>query len=1522
MAESDLPFSAPARRWFDANFAAPTPVQQEGWQRIAAGEHALLIAPTGSGKTLAAFFYCIDRLAGLPEDAEPGVRVVYVSPLKALVYDIERNLRAPLVGIGRAAAAEAEGLPFRPPRVAVRTGDTPQRDRRAQSKDPAEILVTTPESLYLILGSQQRETLRRVDTVIVDEIHALAPTKRGAHLALSLERLAALSGAGDPQRIGLSATARPLEEVARYLGGDRPVSVVDTSVRPNLDLSISVPVPDMTRPDVLPEPAPAAGPETPEEDGEAGWEDGDELDAEDDAAGRAPPRAGSVLGTLLARDAAPPTPSLWPALYPKLLEGIRAHRSAIVFVNSRGLCERLAQRLNELAEEELVRAHHGSLAHVKRKEIEESLKDGSLRAIVATSSLELGIDMGAVDLVMMVESPGAVARGLQRVGRAGHQVGETSVGHLFPKHRGDLLEATVVAAGMRGGDVEPLRVPRNPLDVLAQQIVAMAAQEPWDVDALQRLVCRCASYRELSRELLQSVLDMLAGRYPSTDFAELRPRLVWDREADRVEGRRGAGRLAIVSGGTIPDRGQYAVHLGADGPRIGELDEEMVHETRAGETVTLGASTWRVTEITRDRVVVAPAPGEVGKLPFWRGEGPGRPVELGRQLGAFVRELGSRCEGADGPHEHRAAGERWLGEEYDLDAWAARNLVDYVVEQHEATGCLPTDRSITIERFRDELGDWRVCLLSPFGARVHAPWALAIEARLSEEAGFEVQTLWSDDGIVLRFADAEKTPPSDALIPEPEDIEDLVVGQLGQSALFAAQFRENAARALLLPRRRPGARTPLWTQRLRAQNLQAVARSFPSFPIMLETYRSCLQDIFDLPGLRDLLQAIRRREVRVDDVETRTASPFARSLVFAYTATYLYQGDTPVAERRAQALSLDRNMLRELLGQEELRDLLDEEVIDATVAWLQGRSEERRARHADALHDLLRRVGDLRPEELAERCDGDPVEWLDALEASRRAVTLKIAGEERWVAAEDAALYRDALGAVPPSGLPDAFLAPVPRPMEQLVLRWACQHGPFLTRDLAERYGLLPAQLEAILQGLEARGQLLSGEFHPRGLQHEWCEPEVLRRLRRNTLARLRDEVAPVEGPVLARFLADWHGIGRRAPGDARLDEALDRLEGMPVSFAELERAILPARVPSFDPRMLDERGAQGQLVWVGRGALGDKDGRVALYRRDRVALLAEAPELPDEAEATHRAILAHLEQRGASFFAELVNAAGDVGTKAVFDALWDLVWWGLVTNDTFAPLRALGQRSRPGLRRGRRAAPSASGGRWSLVAQLLASPPEPTARAHARALMLLERSGVVSREAMALESIPGGFSAVYPVLRAMEEAGKIRRGHFVDGFTGAQFAFVAAVDQLRAARVEPDSAQVHVLAASDPANPYGALLPWPAPSVDRARPRRAAGASVALIDGEPALFLDRGGQRVWTFPTAEPTRRDEALVQAARGLGRAAHLVRRRGLRIETIDGESATESALAETFVRAGYRRGYKGLELDRFAEPPKAS
>jgi len=1451
-------FGPASRRWFDERFERPTPVQERGWRHIAAGEHALLLAPTGSGKTLAAFLWCIDRLMREPQPGA-GVRVLYVSPLKALVYDIERNLRAPLAGIRR--AAEQLGLAAGAPRVAVRTGDTPARDRRAQARDPAEILVTTPESLYLILGSRQRETLRGVETVIVDEIHALAPTKRGAHLALSLERVAALA-ARDPQRIGLSATARPVGEVARFLGGDRQVAVVDASAAPSLDLEIRVPAPDEDRP--------------------------------------APPPQG--------REAPDPALGAWPAIEAELLADVLAHRSTLVFVNSRGLCERLCQRLNERAGAEILRAHHGSLAPGQRREIEEALKAGRLRGIVATSSLELGIDMGAVDLVLLVESPGSVSRGLQRVGRAGHGVGEVSRARVYPKHRADLLESTVVSLGMQAGDVEALRVPRCPLDVLAQQIVAMCATDVWRVADLERLLRRSANYRELSRDALAGVLDMLAGRYPSTDFSELRPRIVWERETDTLRARPGAAQLALLSGGTIPDRGLYPVRVGADGPRVGELDEEMVYETRPGETLTLGASSWRVVEITRDRVIVAPAPGEVGRLPFWRGEGPGRPLELGRALGAFLRGLGERPRGE---------AEAWLRGACRLDAPAAAQLLDYLEEQRAATGTLPTDRAITLERFRDELGDWRLCILSPFGARIHAPWALAIEAALARDAGFEVRTVWSDDGIVLRFADAERLPDRELLLPEPEEVEDAVVEQLGHSALFAAQFRENAARALLLPRRRPGSRTPLFVQRLRAQNLLAVARRFPSFPIVLETYRACLQDVFDVPGLVELLRAIRAREIRVDECETRAASPFARSLVFAWTAAYLYQGDTPAAERRAQALTLDRAMLRDLLGQEQLRDLLDAAAIAAVEAELQRLGEDGLASGAEGVADLLRRLGDLSAAELAARCDGDPGPWLAELEAARRAAAVRIAGELRWIAAEEAALYRDALGVAAPAWLPAAWLEPADDPLGQLLMRFARSHAPFASEVAARRFGLPTGAVAEALAGLEARGRVLSGEFHPGGQGREWCEPEVLRRIRRRTLARLRGEVAPVEAAGYARFLPAWHGIGAGGPPERRLDEALAQLEGAALPFSDLERMILPARVPGFDPRQLDERGALGQLVWVGCGALGERDGRVALYRRDRAPLLVVPAEPPADLSPIAAALLAHLERRGACFFAELLASAGGAAERDVQGALWDLVWLGLVTNDTFAPLRALAHR---GERRARnRGAAGAAAGRWSRVVDLAppadatrpAAAADATRRAHARALLLLDRWGVVSREALAAEEVAGGFGAVYPVLRAMEEAGKLRRGHFVDALEGAQFAFAGAVDQLRALRARPGPAVALALAASDPANPYGAVLPWPAPRSEAAgRPRRAAGAAVVLVEGALALFLERSGRNLLTFGD-EPGALERAA-QALRGLFLDR---RRRALRVEHIDGVPALASPLRALFERAGFRAEYKGLSLDRF-------
>jgi len=1488
-AEALARFTPAAREWFARSFAAPTEVQRRGWRRIAAGEHTLLIAPTGSGKTLAAFFWCIDALGARGDAEAPGVRVLYISPLKALVYDIERNLRAPLSGV--AQAAQLAGACFAAPRVAVRTGDTPAAQRRAQARDPAHILVTTPESLYLILGSAQRETLRSVETIVVDEVHALAPSKRGAHLAISLERVAELCGPRDPQRIGLSATAAPPGEVARFLGGARPVAVVDASQRPSLDLRISVPVPDMTRP-------------------------GDPLSPAEEA----PPAAGED-----------PQSSLWPAMYPKLLEAIRAHRSAILFVNSRGLCERLAQRLNDLAGEDLVRAHHGSISHEQRRHIEEALKAGSLRALVATSSLELGIDMGAVDLVLLVESPGAVSRGLQRVGRAGHQVGAASRGLVFPKHRGDLLEAAVVADGMRRGAVEPLRVPGNPLDVLAQQLVAMAAMDEWQVPALHALLQRSANFHALSRTLLNSVLDMLSGRYPSTEFAELRPRIVWDRARDCIEARRGARSIALLSGGAIPDRGLYAVHMGERGPRIGELDEEMVHESRAGELITLGASSWRITEITRDRVVVAPAPGEPGKLPFWRGAGPGRPLPLGRALGAFLREFPERCRGADGAaFAGREVGEAWLREHYRLDDYAARNLVNYLAEQWQATGALPSDRSICIERFRDELGDWRICILSPFGGRLHAPWALAIESQLSRAHGFEVQALWNDDGISLRFADAGELPGVDAFLPDPEELEECVLHQLEHSALFAGQFRESAARALLLPRRRPGARTPLWAQRLRAQSLLAVARGYSDFPITLEAYRSCLQDVFDLPGLVELLAAIRRREVRVEEMETSEPSPFARSLVFAWTAAFLYQGDAPLAERRASALALDRNMLRELLGREDLRGLLDGAAIAEVEEELQCRATERRARHADALHDLLRRLGDLGAEEVRARCEGDFARWLSELKSKKRAVQVMLAGEPRWIAAEDAALYRDALGAAVPADLPAALLeAPQAHGAQdflaQILLRFARRRAPFAAAQAAARYALRPADVEARLEELEARGQLRSGGFLPQGAGGEWCCPEVLRQLRRRSLARLRAEVAAAPALALARFLPEWNGAAGSSRGAACFDEAVQQLEGAPLAFSDLESAILPARVRGFAPHMLDEAGALGELVWVGAGALGPRDGRIALYRRERIALLADSPEPPADLPALALALLEHLSLRGACFFGEIAAAHPQASHGELQGALWDLVWAGLITNDTFAPLRALQSRPRAGARRPqrRRAPQSPAAGRWSCVAALISNAASPTARAHARAVALLNRYGVVSRDVMSLEAMRGGWSAIYPVLRAMEEAGKVRRGHFVEGWAGAQFALAGAVDRLRAARAanfargegeHESEAGSALLAAADPAQPFGALLPWPKAAAESARPRRAAGARVLLIEGELAAWLDRAGRKLWIFPgRAESSPR---AFQIAVGLREIFRDRRRAALRIEEIDGAPALRFPHAADFVRAGFRMGYRALEIERHA------
>ena len=1472
-------FSPQTQEWFARAFAGPTAVQELAWPAIATGEHVLITAPTGSGKTLAAFLSSLDRLATTPREDGTGIRVVYVSPLKALSYDVERNLQAPLIGIGADIT------------VGIRTGDTPQKERQAMRRTPPDVLITTPESLYLMVTSQARDVLRDVEAIIVDEIHAVASTKRGAHLALTLERLSALVAAEhngrDPQRIGLSATQNPLEEVGRFMvGPQRTCTIVDAGVRKPLDLKIQVPVESMVEPE---QSAPA-----------------DPLE----------PTPGGSEAT---------RKSIWPAMYPQLLELVQQHRSTIIFVNNRRGAERLALRLNELAEAEIARAHHGSLAREERLVVEEQLKAGQLPCLVATSSLELGIDMGAVDLVLQVESPKSVSRGLQRIGRAGHSVGDVSKGRIFPKFRADLLECAVVVKLMREGKIEPTVVPRNPLDVLCQQIVAIAAGVEADVDGapilvddLYGLITRTYTYAELSRELLENVLDMLDGRYPSQEFGELRPRIVWDRVAGTIRPRKGARQLAITNAGTIPDRGLYAVVL-PDGRRVGELDEEMVYEARPGQVFLLGASSWRIEEIQRDRVVVSPAPGVPGAVPFWKGDSVGRPKELGRAIGEFSRWAVDQTP-------------ELLSADYDLDALAARNLVDFLQEQQAATRVIPSDRTIVVERFRDEIGDWRLCVLSPFGGRVHAAWALALSAKIRDEAGLESDAIWSDDGIIVHLPDADEPPGADLVLLDPEDVEDMVVAELGSSALFGARFRENAGRALLIPRAYPGKRTPLWQQRLKAQSLLEVAKQYSDFPIILETYRECLRDVLDVPGLIELLQGLHSRDMSLVEVETRTASPFASSLLFDYVATYMYEGDTPNAERRAAALSLDRDLLRELLGQEELRDLIDADALDQVEADLQHRSQRTQATDRDGLADVLRRLGDLSRAEVRARvlAELDADRMLEVLIDERRAVKLRVGGEERWIAADDAGLYRDAFGAVPPGGLPAAFLESVERPTERLVARYARTHGPFTTNDLRARWGVDPS---SALAALETRGDLIRGELRPGGTEREWCDPEVLRRIRRASLAVLRKEIEATDQRALAAFQPSWQGIDRHpatGAGIDRLREMLVPLQGLALPADVWERDVLPRRVGAYSTVWLDQLCASGEVVWVGAGALGRNSGRVALYFREDAEALGppwvrggvERPDLPEHDLLRER--LATSPCFFTDFLAEIPLAP-----EQIQEALWDLVWAGEVTNDAFAPLRApkltlaraqksamsaAGRRgtragTRFGSRRGAGAAAAQVQGRWALTTSIFRTEVEPGLRRRTVAELLLERYGIVTREHVLAEGVPGGFSSLYDSLSSLETLGVCRRGYFVEGLGGAQFALPGAVERLRTRADRAEETPPVVLAATDPAQPYGAALPWPKRRDDeRAKPARAAGAYVVLAGAEPVVYVERGGRGIQVLVQRE----DARLRPALEALAAFVTADRKHRLSLERVDGEAVVGSDLEALLIEVGFRAGPRKLTL----------
>lgn len=1525
-------FHPTVQTWFEQELGEPTRAQLEAWPAIARGEHTLLLAPTGSGKTLAAFLTAINRLmfersqnqqaeTPIPPSNRHGVSVLYISPLKALGVDVERNLQRPLVGIQH--VADDAKVAYQTPTVAIRSGDTDPSERRRIAKTPPDILITTPESLYLILTSKAREILSNVDTIIIDEIHSLVASKRGSHLFVSLERLEELRRRSSPQRpaaqrIGLSATQRPLDEVARLLGGlefaspddhvarPRDVTIVEAGRKRELDITIEVPVEDMSQ--------------------------------------LAEAQAKRQTGNARKREPQPAISSIWPAIHPRLVELIRSHRSTMIFVNSRRLAERLAGAINDEADEEIALAHHGSLAKDARFEIESRLKEGQLPAIVATSSLELGIDMGAVDLVIQIAAPPSIASGLQRIGRSGHNVGAVSQGIIFPRYRGDLLACAAASARMLNGEVEETFYPRNPLDVLAQQIVAIVSEGSIPVDDVYQLMLSSAPFVDLPRSSYDGVLDLLSGRYPSDEFHELRPRINWDRISGELSPRSGSQRVAILNAGTIPDRGLYGVFLlgkeGEANSRVGELDEEMVHEIHPGDVFFLGASSWRVIEITQDRVLVTPAPGEPGRMPFWKGEGPGRPLEFGQAIGSLARRL------LDMDREDAL---QLLTDHHGLASQAAENLLKYLEAQIEATGEIPSDRTIIVEAGVDEIGDWRIVILSSFGARIHAPLASAVVSRLREVSNGQVDVMWTDEGIVFRLPAADEVPSTALLFPRPDEIEDILVRELSTTALFASHFRENAARALLLPRQRPGKRTPLWLQRRKSADLLTVAARYPGFPMMLETYRECLKDVFDLAGLKTLLEEVQNKTIAVRHVQTESPSPFASAALFSFTGNFLYDGDAPLAERRAQTLALDHLQLQELLGEVNYAELLDPDVLSQLRSELQRLHTQYPVRSVDGLHDLLLNLGNLTRGEIAERCDlsSDPKssdEWIADLLDQRRIIRLAIANEERFVAAEDAARYRDALSIQLPLGIAEALLEPVESPLADIISRFARTHGPFSSKDVCARFDLPTDFVNTALVELGQSGKLIAGDFatleaetksdttseQDAAADRQWCDANVLRIWKQRSLARVREQIKPASPEACARFLIDWHGIGRRRKDPEALLDVVEQLQDLTLPASCLERDILPARLPDYRPGELDELCATGEVLWQGRGTLGSHDGRIALFLSETFDQLTLPPPPDEVADDLADRLRKFLADNGAVFFSAIHAGVGGFRNDVV-DTLWRLVWNGEITNDTLAPVRSLIRPtksvapSRSGQTpSGRRVSSRRSGrvrsqrtallpgteGRWSLLRAPDGATFSATERKMEQTQQLLDRMGIVTRESVAAENIPGGFSSIYPILQALEDSGKIRRGYFIEGLGAAQFAAPGADERLRhiASQEETDNAKTITISAVDPANPFGSVLAWPElAGRNAAKPQRTAGALVFIKGGSPIGYLNRGFDTLTTFrhKNSEQPAMPNQLAHAL------ADLATHRGpILLTSIDGHPAQDSVLASEFLTVGFQSSSSGL------------
>lgn len=1444
----------PVAAWFRGALGSPTPPQRQGWPEIARGRNTLIFAPTGSGKTLAAFLACLDHLWRVPRK-NPGARILYISPLKALNEDISRNLDAPLHGI--LEAAERLGTPLEPLRVAVRTGDTPQAERQKLVRKPPDILITTPESLHLMLTSKARETLRRVSHVIVDEIHALAPNKRGVFLSLLLERLEALNPAGFV-RIGLSATQRPLEEVARYLGGQqkvqdsagstrfepRPVSIVDAGYRKALDLEVSFPIQSL----------------------------------------------------------APRTPgSIWPSIESRLQDLIQAHKSTIVFTNNRRVAERLTSHLNDLAdlddEIEIAQAHHGSLSPERRRDTEESLKRGELRAVIATASLELGIDMGAVDLVCQVESPGAVARGLQRVGRAGHLVGGTSKGRMLAKTPADLLESAALARAMIEGQVETLHVPMNCLDVLAQQVIACVAVDRWDVPSLFDLVRGAYPYRDLTASAFESVLKLVSGRFHLETFRDLRARISWDRVHNRLHTLPGSAQLALVGGGTIPDTGQYPLYLGEGGPRLGELDEEFVLERRVGETFVLGSSTWRIEAIDPQRVIVSPAEGRSALTPFWRGESAHRTAELGDVVGALCRDVLARY---DDPSVYS-----WLQQTYHLDEASAQILRDYIGRQSRHAGAVPDDRTVLVETYRDPAGELGLAVLTPFGGKFHHALKLALQARLRDRLGISIASLHGDDGVLIRLPQMEE-PPTDLFRGLTADVaEQLIREELGESALFGLRFRQNAGRALLMPRPDPAKRTPLWLQRLRAKDMLQGVRQFPDFPILLETYRECLDDDLDLPRLRSFLDRVANGEIRVVEHRGEIPSPFVSGLIFEFSLKYLYEWDDPVRNGHVRAgVAVDDALLDPLLDSSNYALWLDPSAIGRVEGRLRGVGHPPRT--VDEMAEWIRRLGDLTESELS----GPMLGFLVDLESQGRVQTIRLAGTaqpDRWVSTEDVPQYRAAFGADPDD-----------EAVGVIVRRFLQSHALVGLDDLTARYPVEPALATDLLERWAKDWDLVRLDPDDEGTER-WADRRNLDEVRRLSIAMRRRESVAVVPEVYAEFVARRQRVHTdlQREGSAALGLVLEQLQGYAAHAEVWESQILTRRVRDFRPAWLDEALSSGSWYWRADGE-GRGEPRVALLPREFAGQWpprdSDAP-VPSELEAR---VLEELTRRGALFVDEIARGT-DLEPSRVREALDGLVRLGLVTNDRFDPLRAGGRgvaealsrasssirNGRPRLGSARRPASSRPEGRWSLLPAV-----EADGEAHVLAwsAALLDRYGVLTRETAALDPWAPPWRDLVPSLGRAELRGEVRRGYFVEGLSGVQYALSETVEELARLEIDPTGPPRPVLLSSlDPANLYGSGAPLDIPLLEggTARFTRTSSNFLVLNAGRPILMIESFGKRLTGLASAS-----EVELRAAMALLPGLCSPSRRIMKVETYNTAATLASPAAPWLADLGFVRDHPGM------------